>query len=71
MSTGGDWFAEAAEGAGLDFVHVNGASGAFYYPEILGPWCRALRLSTTIGDLDAVPRAGRSRLARASMAVPR
>ncbi len=36
-STGGDWFVEAAEGAGLDFVHVNGASGHFYYPEILGP----------------------------------
>jgi hypothetical protein len=36
-STGEDWFAEAAQQAGLDFVHLNGASGHFYYPEILGP----------------------------------
>ena len=36
-STGEDWFAEAAREAGLDFVHLNGASGHFYYPEILGP----------------------------------
>ena len=36
-STGEDWFAEAAQQAGLDFVHLNGTSGHFYYPEILGP----------------------------------
>jgi enediyne biosynthesis protein E4 len=36
-STGEDWFAEIAQQAGLDFVHRNGASGHFYYPEILGP----------------------------------
>jgi enediyne biosynthesis protein E4 len=32
-----DWFVEFAGQAGLDFVHVNGATGSFYYPEILGP----------------------------------
>jgi enediyne biosynthesis protein E4 len=36
-SIGDDWFVERADQAGLDFAHVNGASGHFYYPEILGP----------------------------------
>ena len=36
-STGEDWFADRAQQAGLEFVHLNGASGHFYYPEILGP----------------------------------
>ncbi len=30
------WFTEAAT-AGVDFVHVNGMSGEFYFPEIMGP----------------------------------
>ena len=32
-----DWFIDATEATGLDFVHFNGMSGEFYMPEILGP----------------------------------
>jgi enediyne biosynthesis protein E4 len=46
-----DWFTDAAESAGLDFVHVNGASGRFYYPEILPPGV-ALFDYDNDGDLD-------------------
>jgi hypothetical protein len=33
----GDWFEDRAAAAGIDFVHVNGMSGQFSMPEILGP----------------------------------
>ena len=46
-----DWFIEAAESSGLRFVHFNGASGHFYYPEILGPGV-ALFDYDNDGDLD-------------------
>lgn len=32
----GDLFTEAAQASGLDFVHFNGMSGEFYFPEIVG-----------------------------------
>ena len=34
--TSREWFTEA-ETTGIDFVHVNGMSGEFYFPEIMGP----------------------------------
>lgn len=46
------WFEERAAEAGLIFRHVNGASGRFYYPEILGPGV-ALFDYDNDGDLDA------------------
>jgi hypothetical protein len=46
-----DWFTESAEAAGIDFTHVNGATGKFYYPEILPPGV-ALFDYDNDGDLD-------------------
>src|SRR5205814_9827424 len=46
-----EWFTDRAEAAGLDFVHFNGASGQFYYPEILPPGV-ALFDYDNDGDLD-------------------
>jgi hypothetical protein len=46
-----EWFVDRAEAAGLDFVHVNGASGRFYYPEILPPGVGFLDFDND-GDLD-------------------
>ena len=46
-----EWFTDAAQSSGLDFVHVNGASGRFYYPEILPPGV-ALFDYDNDGDLD-------------------
>jgi hypothetical protein len=45
------WFADGAGGAGLDFVHFNGMSGAFYMPEIMGPGVGLLDYDND-GDLD-------------------
>jgi hypothetical protein len=47
-----EWFVDSAEAAGIDFVHVNGATGKFYYPEILPPGV-ALFDYDNDGDLDA------------------
>lgn len=47
----GDWFIESAGAVGLDFIHVNGTSGHFYYPEILPPGV-ALFDYDNDGDLD-------------------
>ena len=47
-----DLFVDRAAGVGLDFVHVNGASGRFYYPEILPPGVALLDYDRD-GDLDA------------------
>ncbi len=47
----GDWFVDRAADTGLDFVHFNGASGKFYYPEILPPGV-ALFDYDNDGDLD-------------------
>lgn len=32
-----DWFVDRATDAGLTFIHYNGMSGHFYYPEIMAP----------------------------------
>jgi hypothetical protein len=53
-----DWFTDRAAESGLEFAHVNGASGAFYYPEILGPGV-ALFDYDNDGDLDAFLAQGR------------
>ena len=47
-----DWFTDAAAEAGLDFVHVNGASGRYHYPEILPPGAGLFDYDND-GDLDA------------------
>ena len=46
-----EWFTEHAHDAGLDFVHFNGMSGEFYYPEIMPPGV-ALFDYDNDGDLD-------------------
>ena len=51
-ASGGPLFVDAAADAGLDFVHWNGASGAYYMIEILGAGA-ALFDYDGDGDLDA------------------
>src|SRR5690349_17740614 len=46
-----EWFVDRAAQAGLDFVHVNGMSGRFYLPEIMGSGV-ALFDYDNDGDLD-------------------
>src|SRR5262245_50773969 len=46
-----DWFTDEAKAAGLDFVHFNGMSGQYYYPEIMGPGVALLDYDND-GDLD-------------------
>jgi hypothetical protein len=48
---GAEWFTEAAKATGLDFVHFNGMSGQFYYPEIMAPGIALLDYDND-GDLD-------------------
>jgi hypothetical protein len=52
------WFTESAEASGLDFVHFNGATGDFYYPEILPPGVGLLDYDND-GDLDVYLVQGR------------
>ena len=47
-----EWFTDVAQASGIDFTHVNGATGKFYYPEILPPGV-ALFDYDNDGDLDA------------------
>ena len=47
-----DWFVDRAADAGLDFVHRNGATGRYYYPEILPPGVGLFDYDND-GDLDA------------------
>src|SRR5580693_4559104 len=49
--TRNDWFTSRAEDIGLDFVHFNGMSGKFYFPEMLPPGV-ALFDYDNDGDLD-------------------
>ena len=51
-SGSGDWFVERAASAGLDFVHFNGMSGAFYAPEMMPAGVGLLDYDDD-GDLDA------------------
>ena len=46
-----EWFVERAEETGLDFVHFNGMSGEFYFPEIMAPGVGLLDYDND-GDLD-------------------
>ena len=46
-----EWFVDRAAESGIDFVHVNGMSGQFYMPEILGAGV-ALFDYDNDGDLD-------------------
>ena len=67
-------FTDGAESAGLDFVHFNGMSGAFYFPEIMGPGV-VLVDSDNDGDLDVFLPQGRllgpgQGLDKASIAAP-
>ena len=57
--TASDWFVESAADSGLDFVHFNGASGEFYYPEILPPGVGLLDYDND-GDLDVYLVQGRA-----------
>ena len=52
------WFAERAADTGLDFVHRNGATGDFLYPEILPPGVGLFDFDND-GDLDVFLVQGR------------
>jgi hypothetical protein len=47
----GDWFVDRAVETGLAFVHFNGMSGRFYYPEMFGPGVGLVDIDND-GDLD-------------------
>lgn len=51
VAAAGDWFVDRAQESGIDFTHVNGATGKFYYPEILPPGVALLDYDND-GDLD-------------------
>ena len=53
-----DWFVDRAVEVGLDFVHFNGLSGEFFYPEILPPGVGLFDYDND-GDLDAFIVQGR------------
>jgi enediyne biosynthesis protein E4 len=46
-----EWFTDSAQSSGIDFTHVNGATGKFYYPEILPPGVALFDFDND-GDLD-------------------
>ena len=60
-----EWFTDATAGAHLDFVHVNGMTGEFYYPEIIAPGAALLDYDND-GDLDVFLVQGGSLDGRAS-----
>src|SRR5688500_7744427 len=47
----GGWFVDRAAATGLDFVHFNGMSGEFYYPEMFAPGVGLIDVDND-GDLD-------------------
>ena len=47
----GDLFADATEGSGLSFVHFNGMTGEFLYPEVMAPGVGLFDYDSD-GDLD-------------------
>ena len=50
-SPASEWFTERAADAGLTFVHFNGMSGAYYFPEVMPPGVGLLDVDND-GDLD-------------------
>ena len=58
VCTGGGAFREVAAQSGLTFQHVNGASGRYHLPEILGAGCALLDYDRD-GDLDVLLVQGR------------
>jgi hypothetical protein len=46
-----DWFTEGAAGAGINFIHFNGMSGSYYFPEVMPPGVGLLDYDND-GDLD-------------------
>jgi hypothetical protein len=66
-----DWFTDRAEASGLNFVHVNGMSAKFEYPEIIGSGAALFDMDND-GDVDVflVQYRGQSRLFRNDLANP-
>src|SRR4029453_6468663 len=46
-----EWFVDSAHDAGIDFVHFNGMSGQFYFPESMAPGVGLFDYDND-GDLD-------------------
>lgn len=52
-----EWFTDRAHDVGLDFVHFNGMSGEFYYPEVMPPGVGLFDYDND-GDLDVLVTQG-------------